>query len=206
VTFLRLIAPIVGRGLRASLARERALAGRDDDPTAAGILVLDASGELRFSTPAGEGWAARLRDAGRDQHPTLPTAVLAAVAGLRAGSQSGAAVLASVPGGLVRVEASTDGADGAAVVLTAVRPPSPPDVPLAWPLTSGEREVVGLLLHGLSNAQIAARLHRSENTVQTHLRHAYAKLGVSSRTRLLARLFQETYWADGRVGELEEVG
>lgn len=101
------------------------------------------------------------------------------------------------------IEAANPGDDGAAVVLTAIRPPAPSDVPLAWTLTSGEREVVGLLLHGLSNAQIAARLHRSENTVQTHLRHAYAKLGVNSRTHLLARLFQETYRTSGGVGDAE---
>lgn len=194
VAFLRLVAPIVGRGLRAALDRERAMTGQGDDPAEAGIIIIGVDGTLRFSTPAGEGWVARLRDAGRDQHPTLPTAVLAAMAGLRAGRASGATVVAPVPGGLVRVEASVAGTEGAAIVLTAVRPPAPPDVPSAWPLTSGEREVVGLLLHGLSNAQIAARLHRSENTVQTHLRHAYAKLGVSSRTRLLARLFREAYW------------
>ena len=206
VAFLRLVAPIIGRGLRAALDRERALMTPDDAWAEAGILVLGGDGGLHFSTPAGERWAARLRDAGRDQHPTLPTAVLAAVAGLRAGGAGGAAVVAPVPGGLVRVEASTTDADGAAVVLTAVRPPAPPDIPPSWPLTSGEREVVGLLLHGLSNAQIAARLHRSENTVQTHLRHAYAKLGVGSRTRLLARLFRETYWAGGKVGEVDELG
>lgn len=103
----------------------------------------------------------------------------------------------------MRIEAANSRDDGAAVVLTAIRPPAPSDVPLAWPLTSGEREVVGLLLHGLSNAQIAARLHRSENTVQTHLRHAYAKLGVNSRTHLLARLFQETYRTSGGVGDAE---
>jgi len=40
----------------------------------------------------------------------------------------------------------------------------------------------------------AARLHCGENAVQTHVRHAYAKLGVSSRIRRLARLFQETCW------------
>ena len=146
----------------AALERECALTGQGDDPAEAGIIVIGADGGLRFSTPAGEGWAARLRDANRDQHPTLPTAVLAAVAGLRAGSQPGAAVVAPVPGGFVRVEASAAGAEDAAIVLTAVRPPAPPDIPPAWPLTSGDREVVGLLLHGLSNAQIAARLHRSE--------------------------------------------
>ena len=52
-------------------------------------------------------------------------------------------------------------------------------------LTPTERDVVRLVGHGLANKDIAARLFISPRTVQTHLTHAYAKLGVTSRVRLV---------------------
>lgn len=53
-------------------------------------------------------------------------------------------------------------------------------------LTAREREVFTLLLQGLSNAAIAARLHRSERTVENHVAGVFAKLGVNTRAQLLA--------------------
>jgi DNA-binding CsgD family transcriptional regulator len=47
---------------------------------------------------------------------------------------------------------------------------------------------VGLLLDGYSDANIAALLQLSEETVGTHLRRVYRKLGVHSRLELSARL------------------
>jgi DNA-binding NarL/FixJ family response regulator len=44
-----------------------------------------------------------------------------------------------------------------------------------------EKEVLGLLVDGLTNRQIAARLYLAESTVKTHLATAFAKLGVRSR-------------------------
>ena len=75
----------------------------------------------------------------------------------------------------------------------------PPPVPPGWPLTPAERQVVALLVHGLSNRQIAERLVVSENSILSHLRHAYEKLGVGSRSELLARFFRETYWTTLQV-------
>ena len=51
-------------------------------------------------------------------------------------------------------------------------------------LTPTERAVVGLVSEGLSNKAIAARLFISLRTVESHLTHVYAKLGLASRVQL----------------------
>lgn len=51
-------------------------------------------------------------------------------------------------------------------------------------LTPTELEVVRLVGEGLPNKDIAARLFVSPRTVQSHLRHVYNKLGLSSRVQL----------------------
>ncbi|VBA57748.1 Putative HTH-type transcriptional regulator [Mycobacterium attenuatum] len=51
-------------------------------------------------------------------------------------------------------------------------------------LTPTERDVVRLVADGLANTEIAARLFISRRTVQTHLTHVYAKLGINSRVQL----------------------
>lgn len=51
-------------------------------------------------------------------------------------------------------------------------------------LTRREREVVLLAVEGLTAREIGARLYIGERTVETHLAHAYGKLGVASRVEL----------------------
>jgi DNA-binding NarL/FixJ family response regulator len=53
-------------------------------------------------------------------------------------------------------------------------------------LTPREADVLDLLQHGRSNAEIAATLHVSVETVRTHARHIYRKLGVRTRRELHA--------------------
>ena len=48
-------------------------------------------------------------------------------------------------------------------------------------LTVRQREILGLVAEGSSNAEIAKRLFLSESTVKQHLRAAYKVLGVSDR-------------------------
>jgi DNA-binding NarL/FixJ family response regulator len=53
-------------------------------------------------------------------------------------------------------------------------------------LTQREGDVLALLRQGRSNAQIALALHIGVETVRTHARGIYRKLGVTSRRALLA--------------------
>lgn len=55
-------------------------------------------------------------------------------------------------------------------------------------LTPGERRVARLALEGRTNPEIAQQLFVTARTVETHLRHVYQKLGVSSRRELAGAL------------------
>jgi len=59
------------------------------------------------------------------------------------------------------------------------------------PLTAREMEVAALVAEGLSNRAIAARLHLSERTVESHVKNACDKLGFNSRSQVAA-------WVAGR--------
>ena len=65
-----------------------------------------------------------------------------------------------------------------------------------WPgahlgLTQRESEVLSLLVAGLSNRAIAAKLVVSEETVKTHSRGIYRKLGVSDRAAAVTVALRE---------------
>jgi LuxR family maltose regulon positive regulatory protein len=55
------------------------------------------------------------------------------------------------------------------------------------PLTDRECELLALIASGMSNAKLADSLFISQNTVKTHVRHLYAKLGATTRTEAVAR-------------------
>ncbi|HEX9359202.1 MAG TPA: LuxR C-terminal-related transcriptional regulator, partial [Streptosporangiaceae bacterium] len=68
----------------------------------------------------------------------------------------------------------------------APRPAGPADA-VSVPLTDSERAVLRFLPSHMTNEEISQALFLSINTVKTHLRSAYRKLGVSSRREAIAR-------------------
>lgn len=62
-----------------------------------------------------------------------------------------------------------------------VDPVDPSDVGAT--LTEREREVLALLAQGATNRQIADELYLSFDTIKTHVRKVFAKLGVTNRTQ-----------------------
>lgn len=72
-------------------------------------------------------------------------------------------------------------------LITSVSGPSAPAVVL----TERERDVLALLVAGMSNAEIAQRLVVSRSTVKFHLGSIFNKLGVNSRTEAVALAMQQ---------------
>jgi DNA-binding NarL/FixJ family response regulator len=57
-------------------------------------------------------------------------------------------------------------------------------------LSDREVDVLRCLAHGLTTAKIAAELFISENTVKTHIRHIFEKMGVRNRAEAVAKATQ----------------
>jgi len=77
------------------------------------------------------------------------------------------------------------------LVAATARPPEP-----EYHLTERERELLGLLVKGLSNPEIANRLTISLSTVKFHISSILAKLGASSRTAAVAMALENTWSID----------
>lgn len=151
--------------VRADLCR---LAGQLDSP-----LVTTYSAHAAAAA-AGSGGA--LEDVATDfemmgaQLLATEATAHAAAAHERAGSRRRAAACAARAAALAR------GCESACT--PAFEQLAPP------PLTSREDEVADLVVQGLNNQAIAERLVLSVRTVEAHLAHAYAKLGIRSRAEL----------------------
>jgi len=58
-------------------------------------------------------------------------------------------------------------------------------------LTLREKEILGLIVEGLTMKQVAARLFLSPYTIDTHIKNIYAKLQVHSRSGVVAKAIKE---------------
>ena len=67
------------------------------------------------------------------------------------------------------------------------------------PLTAREAEIVGYLVRGLQNAEIASCIGTSKNTVRNQIQRIFRKLEVCTRAELVAVVLANC-WAPGLDG------
>jgi DNA-binding CsgD family transcriptional regulator len=83
---------------------------------------------------------------------------------------------------------------GVAVVIEpATAAEIAPIIVQAYDLTDREQQITGLIARGAGTAEIAEELFLSAHTVRDHVKAIFAKVGVSSRGELVARLFADHY-------------
>jgi DNA-binding CsgD family transcriptional regulator len=129
-----------------------------------GLQLLAAAETIGASSRPRPWWHERVRAAWTTAMKALPAARAdAALASGRAMREQ-----ATVAGGLAHQQALSATVDEDA------------------PLSQRESDVVALVIEGLTNQQIAARMHLSVRTVETHMRNIRTTLGLRSRSHVAA--------------------
>jgi DNA-binding CsgD family transcriptional regulator len=198
VAFVALVGAHIAHGLRDALLREAASTAISSH--APGVIVLEQDGSVRSLTDQARFWLEQFPP-DRGTGLELP-AVVHAVArrALRAAPEPRARRHASLrlsSGGWLTVHAASlqaDGPDAGGVAVTLAPAAAAELEPLRLALhdlTPREREVAQLLARGATNDQIARALWISRYTVKDHVKAIYAKLEVTSRGELSAKLFHE---------------
>jgi DNA-binding CsgD family transcriptional regulator len=194
------LAPLLADGLRRAAVLTGRVAGGDGE-TEPGLLLLDDDGAVKTANAAARRWLGELAG-GADPGLDLPLAVRAVagrarrvVAGGCTDTAPARALVRAVSGRWLLVRGTRFENDPGGRVAVTIEPAGPPQLaPLiadAHGLTERERGVTQLVAGGLSTEAIAQRLFLSSWTVQDHLKAIFAKLGVSTRGELVARVFFE---------------
>jgi DNA-binding NarL/FixJ family response regulator len=68
------------------------------------------------------------------------------------------------------------------------------------PLSTRERQILGMVVMGLSNGEIARKLHITEHTVKSHLSSSFAKLRVRTRSEAAAKILSDGGIGNGILG------
>lgn len=193
------LVPVIAEGIRGSLRFDAAR--RASGAEAPGLVVIDASGEVELITPPARPILAAIGGVATDvERGHLPAGVqsLAAFARNQTGAALDGGYVVTVPGrdGLVTLHCSKPdpAGDRVAIVIEPATGPRAATVRLeAHGATTREREVATLIARGLTNPEIAETLVLSPHTVQDHIKSLFAKLGVSSRQELVAKVFLDEY-------------
>ncbi len=70
-------------------------------------------------------------------------------------------------------------------------------------LTDREEQILNLVAEGLTNKAISRELVISESTVENHVHHIFAKLGISNRAQAVAYVFRAKFAIGNDVLENE---
>jgi len=141
-----------------------------------GLQLLGAAHRVRGAVPAGDlWWCERITEAGETAGRNL--SAVRAEAGRTAGRE-------------LRPQQAL------ALFLGAEAPPARGER-ASHPLSRREQDVTALVVEGLSNRQIAARMHVSVRTVETHIRNIRTTLGLRSRAHIAAWAAQQNAAAGG---------
>ena len=172
-------------------ARVSRLAQAAADVGGLGVLLLDARQRIAWRSPKAAQWLAQFVTA---DAAALDAALADAVRRPDAAGVEGVAL--GRHGGEELVARWTGGSGlGETMLLLQVRPASAARARTA-DLTRREAEVLSWLAKGKTNRDIAEILGMSPRTVNKHLEHVYAKLGVETRTSAAAVLARGDWPAD----------
>jgi DNA-binding CsgD family transcriptional regulator len=205
VDYVRRLAPVLAEGIRRGvLVSSTELADAADAP---GLVVVGPDGSLLSTTESGDLW---LEELGRPERD--PSGVPVEIQAVAAKFRSADAVADGLPRLRVRtragrwavLHASRMAISESQAIAVIIEEPTPaelaPVLMLAYGLTKQEQVLTGLICHGLSTSDIAARLHITANTVQDHLKSIFEKTGVGSRRELVATILQEQYLPRAMAG------
>jgi DNA-binding NarL/FixJ family response regulator len=156
-----------GDDRRAPLEHALARAGVVVDPQDA-VDVVVVVGETEFVVDV------ERREENTPLLAIVETADRHAVAALLAAGADG--IARATDGGELLARAARAVADGFVVVPREAREALQPPI-----LTPRQKQILSLVVLGLTNGDIAQRLFVTESTVKAHLTSIFAKLGVSSR-------------------------
>lgn len=156
------------------------------------LILGDERGEVYFANPAAQALLQQ-RDENENEQWQLSRLIRKGMSNIAAAGEK-----KIVENNLMLHVHALPGAKGVVALLSESSGEKRDFTNLEGVLTRREIDVLTLLRQEMNNKEIAVRMLVSTNTVKRHLDNMYAKLAVSSRTELLAKIYRLNGESEGK--------